>query len=126
MGERILELTEGRGADVCLDPVGGALFEASLRAIAPCGRVLVIGFTTGRSPAARADVLLVKAVPVIGVDYGRYPRHSPIEARGRLPQWIERGRSPPRVQARYRFESAVDALLALTSRTVTRKCAISP
>ena len=66
--ERILELTAGSGADVYFDPVGGELFEASLRAIAPYGRVLVIGFTSGQFPVARANILLIKAVSVIGVN----------------------------------------------------------
>ncbi len=125
--ERILELTAGSGADVYLDPVGGDLFEASLRAIAPYGRVLVIGFTSGQFPVARANILLVKAVSVIGVNYGHYLRHSPDEARNHIEQilqWVEQGRLSPRIHARYDLGHAVDALLALTRRTVVGKCVI--
>ena len=122
--ERILELTAGGGADVYLDPVGGELFEVSLRAIAPYGRLLVIGFTSGQFPVARANILLIKAVSVIGVNYGHYLRHSPVEAGERIEsllQWVEQGRLSPRIHARYGLGSVVDALLALTYRTVVGK-----
>ena len=126
--ERILELTAGRGADVYFDPVGGDLFEASLRAIAPYGRVLVIGFTSGQFPVARANILLIKAVSVIGVNYGHYLRHSPEAARGHIElmlQWVEQGRLSPRIHARYGLGHAIDALLALTRRTIVGKCVIT-
>lgn len=66
--DRLKELTGGRGADVFVDPVGGEVFEASMRAIAPGGRILVLGFTSGVPAAARTNVMLVKMVSVIGVE----------------------------------------------------------
>lgn len=66
--ERVLALTGGRGADVFLDPVGGEVFEASTRCIAPGGRILVVGFTSGVWAQARTNVLLVKMASVIGVE----------------------------------------------------------
>ncbi len=60
------------GVDVVFDPVGGDLFDATLRCVAPEARVLVIGFASGRIPAAAANLLLVKNVSVIGFNYGYY------------------------------------------------------
>jgi NADPH2:quinone reductase len=79
--DRILALTGGKGADVVLDPVGGPLFETSLRLLAPYGRLLVIGFTSGQFGVARSNILLVKALSVIGVNYGHYLRTEPVAAR---------------------------------------------
>ena len=68
MRDRVLALTGGRGADVFLDPVGGEVFDLSTRCIAPGGRILVVGFTSGIWAQARTNVLLVKMASVIGVE----------------------------------------------------------
>ena len=70
--DRVLELTGGRGADVVFDPVGGAVFDQSLRCIAPEGRLLVIGFASGDIPNVPANITLVKNIAVIGVYWGYY------------------------------------------------------
>ena len=73
----VKEATNGTGADVIYDPVGGDVFDQSLRSIAWEGRLLVIGFTSGRIPAAPANLVLLKNVAVIGVHFGAYARHDP-------------------------------------------------
>lgn len=70
--ERVLELTGGRGADVVFDPVGGDVFDESLRCAAPLGRLLPIGFASGRIPEIPANILLVKNLTVIGLYWGFY------------------------------------------------------
>lgn len=70
--ERVLELTGGRGADVVFDPVGGDVFDESLRCVAPLGRLLPIGFASGRIPEIPANILLVKNLTVIGLYWGFY------------------------------------------------------
>lgn len=65
-------LTGGRGVDVVFDPVSGDLFDASLRCTAPGGRMLCIGFASGRIAQVPANLLLVKNVAVIGFNYGLY------------------------------------------------------
>jgi NADPH:quinone reductase len=70
--ERVLELTGGRGADVVFDPVGGDVFDESLRCIAPLGRLLPIGFASGRIPEIPANIVLVKNLTVIGLYWGFY------------------------------------------------------
>jgi len=68
----VLELTGGRGADVIFDPVGGDAFDHSLRCIAPLGRIIPMGFASGRIPQIPANLLLVKNVTVIGLYWGYY------------------------------------------------------
>lgn len=68
----VLEITEGRGADVVFDPVGGDVFDNSLRCIAPLGRLLPIGFASGRIPQIPANIILVKNLTVIGLYWGFY------------------------------------------------------
>jgi NADPH2:quinone reductase len=74
--------TGGRGADVVLDPVGGDVFDASLRALAWRGRIVVIGFAAGRIPEARANYLLVKNISASGLQWSDY--------RDRDPAWVRR------------------------------------
>lgn len=69
---RVLEITGGRGADVVYDPVGGDMFDLSLRCTAPEGRILAIGFAAGRIPQIPANILLVKNVTVSGFYWGYY------------------------------------------------------
>jgi NADPH2:quinone reductase len=66
----VKQLTSGRGVDVVVDPVGGDVFDQSLRCMAPFGRLLVIGFASGRIPSAPANRLLLKHTDVVGVNYG--------------------------------------------------------
>lgn len=68
----VLDITEGRGADVIFDPVGGDVFDSSLRCIAPLGRILPIGFASGRIPQVPANIALVKNLTVIGLYWGFY------------------------------------------------------
>ena len=74
---RVLELTGGKGADVIYDPVGGDVFDASLRCIAWEGRLLVIGFAAGRIPQAPANYLLLKNAAAVGVFWGAYMKNDP-------------------------------------------------
>jgi NADPH:quinone reductase len=74
--------TGGRGADVVLDPVGGDVFDASLRTLAWRGRIVVIGFTAGRIPELRANYLLVKNISASGLQWSDY--------RDRDPAWVRR------------------------------------
>lgn len=75
--ERVKALTNGRGADVVYDPVGGDIFEASLRAVAWNARLVVIGFAAGTVQQIPANILLVKNVDVLGFYWGSYRSHAP-------------------------------------------------
>jgi NADPH2:quinone reductase len=117
--ERISDLTDGRGADVYLDPVGGPVFEQSMRAIAPGGRILVVGFTSGQWAQARTNVLFVKMISVIGVE-----ARLAVETTGgkgmadyrRMLDWIADGRIVPQVGRVYRFEEALDGYVDILAR----------
>jgi len=88
--EQVKDCTQGRGADVVFDPVGGAAFDESLRCIAAEGRILPIGFAGGRVPQIPANILLVKNISVLGLNYGTYIGWGLTD---------ERRRYAPRVQA---------------------------
>lgn len=70
--ERVLDITSGRGADVVFDPVGGDVFDESLRCVAPLARLIPMGFASGRSPEIPANIVLVKNLTVIGLYWGFY------------------------------------------------------
>ena len=74
--EQVKALTDGRGADVIYDPVGGDVFDESMRCINWGGRILTIGFTSGRWPMAPVNLILIKQISVIGVRAGEYGRRA--------------------------------------------------
>lgn len=122
--ERVLALTDGRGADVVYDPVGGDVFDASLRCTAPDGRLLAVGFASGTVPRVPANRLLVKNLSVIGFYWGAYMRLAPDRVRASMDAlmgWHAEGRLRPRVSAEYPLERAVEAIDALLGRGVTGK-----
>jgi len=125
---RIKELTDGRGADVVYDPVGGELFTASLRSIAFEGRILVIGFAGGSVPQIPANHLLVKNVDVIGVNWPAYAELNPevmTASFQTLMQWYLAGSIKPYVSATYPLKQAVEALDQVVSRKSTGKVVIA-
>jgi len=74
---RVKDLTDQRGADVVFDPVGGEVFDASMRAIAWSGRIVVIGFASGTVPTPKANLLMVKNIAVLGLHWQSYRAHAP-------------------------------------------------
>ena len=75
--DKVFGLTDGRGADVVLDPLGGKFFEAALRALAWSGRLVVIGFAAGDIPTLKTNYLLVKNIDVGGLQISDYRRRRP-------------------------------------------------
>ena len=122
--DRVKELTAGAGADVIFDPVGGDVFDQSLRCVNWGGRILVVGFAAGRIPDIPANLLLVKSCAAIGVFWSSHRRREPMVLREdfrQLFQWWGQGKLKPLVGARYAFEEAGKALRALLSREVAGK-----
>jgi NADPH:quinone reductase len=70
--DRVRELTSGRGADVILDVLGGDIFDELTHSVAPLGRILVMGFTSGRIPQVATNLMLLKNAAVVGVFFGRW------------------------------------------------------
>jgi NADPH2:quinone reductase len=75
--EAVKELTNGKGADIIYDPVGGDVFDKSMRCVAWGGRVLVVGFAGGRIPSLPTNRLLLKNCSVLGVYWGSYAYNQP-------------------------------------------------
>jgi NADPH2:quinone reductase len=127
--ERVKELTGGKGADVIYDPVGGDVFDESIRCIAFGGRILSIGFTSGRLPTLPVNIALIKGFSVHGVRAGEYGRQYPekgaenIEAIWRL---AEEGKVRPRVDREYPLTEWRDAFETLAQRKVVGKTIIRP
>ena len=90
--ERVKAITGGRGADVIYDPVGGDVFDESVRCIAFNGRLLVVGFTSGRIPTLAVNMPLIKGFSVMGVRAGEYGRQFPDKGRENVEAVWEPGR----------------------------------
>ena len=126
--DRIRELTAGRGADVIYDPVGGAMFDASLRAIAWEGRIVIVGFASGSVPQIPANVLLVKNASVLGFYWGSYRKHDPErlqEGFQELFQWFQDGRIRPHVSQTLPLAQTADAVRLLMDRRSVGKVVVA-
>ena len=125
--EPVKALTGGRGADVVFDPVGGDVFDESVRCIAPEGRLLVVGFASGRIATLASNLALIKGFSMVGVRAGEYLRNHPDRAESiladvaRLP---EQGRFEPLIGARYALADAMQALHTLAQRRVSGKVVV--
>jgi NADPH2:quinone reductase len=127
--ERVKEITGGRGADVIYDPVGGDVFDESLRCIAFGGRILSIGFTSGRLPVLPVNIALIKGFSVIGVRAGEYGRQFPDKGRENheaIWKLAEAGKVKPRVDAEYPLSDWRAAFDSLADRKVIGKTIVRP
>ena len=125
--EQVKELTEGRGADVIHDPVGGDVFDESVRCIAFGGRLLIIGFTSGRIPTIAVNMPLIKGFSVVGVRAGEYGRKNPAKGReniAAIDRLLAEKRIRPHIGARFPLERAIDAMRMLEDRTIIGKAVI--
>ncbi|WP_454184702.1 NADPH:quinone oxidoreductase family protein [Parvibaculum sp. MBR-TMA-1.3b-4.2] len=125
--ERIKGLTGGKGANVIYDPVGGDVFDASLRAIAFEGRLIVIGFAGGRVPQIPANHLMVKNVDAIGFNFGAYLEKAPAvtrEAFSELAGWYVEGRIRPYVSDRFTLEETPAAIAHVMERRARGKAVV--
>lgn len=123
----VQEITGGRGADVVFDPVGGDVFDRSIRCLAWEGRILPIGFAGGRIPSVAANRVLLKNISVLGMYWGTYWRHAPHvirEAYAGLVELYERGSLRPLIHQVYAMEELPRALTALEHRECRGKAVI--
>jgi NADPH2:quinone reductase len=124
--DAVKRITDGRGVDVVFDPVGGEVFENSLRCIAWGARVLVIGFTGGIG-SAKTNLLLIKGASVLGVRAGEAVRRDPALGQVRLKallQWAEEGRLRPNVSHRLPLEDYAKAMRLLIERKAIGRVAL--
>lgn len=121
--------TGGRGADVIFDPVGGDVFDLSTKCIAFGGRLVVIGFASGRIPVIEANRILLKNIAVIGLHWGAYRGHDAKrigDAERALFALYERGQVSPVVSSARPLSEAAAALEEITSRKSVGKVVLVP
>jgi len=126
--EGVKELTGGRGADVVYDPVGGDVFDESTRCIAWHGRLLVVGFASGRIPTIAANLSLIKGFSVIGVRAGEDGRRDPVQGRENVAQidrWAQEGKVDPYVSATFPLAQSLAALRMLHERAAIGKVVVT-
>lgn len=127
--EQVKAITGGAGADIIYDPVGGDVFDESTRCIAFDGRLLVVGFTSGRIPTVSVNMPLIKGFSVIGVRAGEYGRRFPEKGRENAQAvWnlADQGLIRPRVYAELPLASWREAFDLLADRKVVGKAVIRP
>lgn len=135
--DAVLDITRGRGADVVFDPVGGDVFDNSLRCVAPLARLLPIGFASGRIPEIPANLVLVKNLTVIGLYWGFYmawgkTRAGPAmrarvgELFAQLFQLYEAGKLYPAVDAKLPLSDFAAALRRVERREAIGKIVLEP
>lgn len=126
--QRVKELTEGRGVDIVVDPVGGDRFTDSLRSLASGGRLLVIGFTGGEIPTVKVNRLLLNNIDVVGVGWGAWTLTHPgylAEQWAELEQVLASGAvAAPQPQV-FPLERAADAIAALEDRSAKGKVVVA-
>jgi NADPH2:quinone reductase len=125
----VKEVTGGHGADIVYDPVGGDVFDKSRKCIAFEGRLVVVGFTSGRIPEAPANHLLVKNYSVVGLHWGLYRKHDPAifgMVHEQLVRLYEEGHIDPLVGQTLPLDQAPAALKALADRGTVGKVVLVP
>lgn len=126
--DQVKEITGG-GADVIVDPVGGDVFDESVRCIAFGGRLMVVGFTSGRIAEVSTNMPLIKGFSVIGVRAGEYGRRFPDKGRENVDAvWrlAEEGRLTPRVDREVTLQHWRDAIEAMRDSRLVGKLVLAP
>ena len=122
--EEVKGLTGGRGADVIFDPVGGDVYDRSTKCIAFEGRIVIVGFTSGRIPHAAANHLLVKNYSAVGLHWGLYSKRAPelipVATRALLELYAA-GKIKPLISARIPLADAPAALASVAGGKSTGK-----
>jgi NADPH2:quinone reductase len=117
--DQVYALTDGRGADVVIDPLGASIFEAALRAVAWCGRLVVIGFAAGGIPTLRTNYLLLKNIEISGLQITDYRKRRPAELKTAYAEifgYYGLGLVKPAPVVPFPLERAGEALAALRDR----------
>ncbi|WP_460154845.1 NADPH:quinone oxidoreductase family protein [Pseudomonas sp. S1_F04] len=125
--DEIKRLTDGQGADVIYDPVGGDLFDQAIRAIAWNGRLLVVGFASGRIPELPVNLALLKGAAVVGVFWGSFAQRQPQDNAANFQQlfgWFAEGKLKPLVSQVYPLSNAAQAINDLGQRKAVGKVVI--
>lgn len=118
---------EKPGVDVVIDPVGGDFFAGAIRAMAWCGRLVVVGFVAGEIPSVKVNYLLVKNISVLGIQWSDYRDYTPervVEAQGKLFELWRQGAIRPHVGLEVGFEALPQALIQVSQGRVRGKAVV--
>ena len=127
--EQVYAATDGRGADVILDPLGGEVFEAAIRALAWRGRLVVIGFAAGTIPTIRTNYLLLKNIEISGLQISDYRKRRPDQVAAAFAEifaFCEQGKVRPAPATVFPLERACEALAALRDRRLESRAVLVP
>ncbi|MFP6850352.1 MAG: NADPH:quinone oxidoreductase family protein [Pseudomonas sp.] len=125
--DEVKRLTGGQGADVIYDPVGGDLFDAAIRSIAWNGRLLVVGFASGRIPELPVNLTLLKGAAVVGVFWGSFAQRQPQDNAANFQQlfaWHAEGKLKPLVSQTFPLAQAGEAINTLGQRKAVGKVVV--
>lgn len=126
--EAVKALTDGRGADIVIDPVGGEITRASLRCLAWSGRLVVVGFAAGSIPAIPTNLLLLKNISLVGVHWGAYRTHDRTQFIQTFDEVLDlwrRGLIAPVISRRHPMTEAPQALRDLAERRTHGKVVLA-
>ncbi|MDH4560776.1 NADPH:quinone oxidoreductase [Pseudomonas taiwanensis] len=127
--KRVLELTDGRGADMCMDTVGGEAFNSMSRCMSHGGRLLIVGFASGQIPQIPANLLLLKNIQVAGIFWWPAVQLDPAQHHAsfrHLSELYRAGSLRPLISRTYPLERTPDALKMALSRNLIGKLVITP
>jgi NADPH:quinone reductase-like Zn-dependent oxidoreductase len=127
--DEVNKITDRGGANVIWDPVGGDVYDRSTKCIAFEGRIIIVGFTSGRIPEAKANHVLVKNYSVVGLHWGAYELRNPAlvaEATETLLRMYAEGKIKPVISATFPLSEAQTALKAVAGGGTTGKVLLTP
>jgi NADPH:quinone reductase len=125
--EQAYHLTDGRGADVILDPLGGEVFSAALRALAWHGRLVVIGFAAGAIPSLRTNYLLLKNIEISGLQISDYRKRRPAQVSAAFDEvfaLFKQSKIRPAATTEFPLERAGEALAAVRDRRINGRAVL--
>ena len=127
--EELKSISKGKGVDVIFDPVGGDIFDTVARTMARSGRLLVIGFASGKIPKLAVNLALVKEFSVVGVFWGAFTRGEPEEYRKNmieLFEWYQKDLLKPLIEENYPLSEAAKVLEKILDRGAKGKIILKP
>ena len=127
--EELKSISNGKGVDVIFDPVGGDIFDTVARTMARSGRLLVIGFASGKIPKLAVNLALVKEFSVVGVFWGAFTRGEPEEYKNNmieLFEWYQKDLLKPLIEENYPLSEAAKVLEKILARGAKGKIILKP
>ena len=124
---QVKDVTDGKGADVIFDSVGGDFSHQAIRSINWGGRMLVIGFAAGSIAQLPANHILIKQIELVGVAYQGFSRRFPEQSRANMAanfDWWREGKLSPHIGRIYSLDDSIDAVMAMANRQAEGKLVI--